>query len=116
MKKIIFLFVVLLSTGFSKDLLRLGAEAYIRGDYKTAVEQFEKTCDSGYVDSCGVLGMLYMNGQGTKQDYNKAAELFEKACNGKNIESCSILGVFYESGQGVKQDYLKAAELYKKSL
>ena len=41
-KKIIFLFVVLLSVGFSKDLLRLGAEAYIRGDYKTAVEQFEK--------------------------------------------------------------------------
>ena len=113
MKKIVFLSMILLTIGFSQDLLQLGAEAYIGGDYKTAAKHFEKTCDDGYIDSCSVLGMLYMDGQGVKQDYHKAAKLFEKACNGENIESCSVLGVLYESGEGVEQDYLKATELYR---
>ena len=42
MKKIVFLFVVLLSICFSKDLLQLGAEAYIRGDYKTEPSSLKK--------------------------------------------------------------------------
>ena len=93
MKKIVFLFVVLISICFSKDLLQLGAEAYIRGDYKTAAEQFEKTCDGGYIDSCSVLGVLYMDGHGVKQDYNKAAKLFEKACKNNYFNSCYNLGL-----------------------
>ena len=94
MKKIVFLSMILLTIGFSQDLLQLGAEAYIGGDYKTAAKHFEKTCDDGYIDSCSVLGMLYMDGQGVKQDYHKAAKLFEKACNGENIESCNVLGFY----------------------
>ena len=115
MKKIVFLFVVLLSICFSKDLLQLGAEAYIRGDYKTAAEQFEKTCDGGYIDSCSVLGIIYMDGQGVKQDYHKAAKLFEKACKGENAQGCYNLGFLYVKGQGVRQDYRIAKEYFGES-
>ena len=109
MKKFIFLSILLLTIGFSQDLLELGLEAYDKGDYTKSAELFEKGCNSGNVGGCANLGLLYDVGQGVKQDYKKAAELYEKACNSGNVISCFNLGIMYENGIGVEQSYLQIA-------
>ena len=114
MKKAVLLYTILLTIGFSKDLVELGLEAYSKGDYNKAVEIFTKTCNDGNNGNCYNLGLLYINGQGVKQDYNKAAKLYEKACNGEIIQACYNLGFLYYNGQGTTQDYYKTAQLWQK--
>lgn len=100
---------------FPKIFCGLELKLILEETIKQQSSSLKKTCDSGYADSCGVLGILYMNGQGVKQDYNKAAELFEKACNGENAQGCYNLGFLYVKGQGVRQDYRIAKEYFGES-
>ena len=115
MKKAVLLYTILLTIGFSKDLVELGLEAYSKGDYNKAVEIFTKTCNDGNNGNCYNLGLLYINGQGVKQDYNKAAKLYEKACNNGYNRGCFNLGAFYLKGKGAKQDYHIAKEYFYKA-
>ena len=45
MKKIVLLSMILLTTGFSKDLFELVVEAYNKSDYNEAAKQWQKACD-----------------------------------------------------------------------
>ena len=116
MKKIVLLSVILLTTGFSKDLFGLGLEAYDKGEFDEAAKQWQKACDNNVARACHNLGVLYEDAQGVKQDYHKAAELYKRSCDGGFVGSCLNLGVLYIKDRGVEQDYNKAINLYKKSL
>ena len=45
------------------------------GDYKTASKKFEHLAEQGIAAAQYCLGVMYHNGQGTKQDSKKAATL-----------------------------------------
>ncbi len=48
--------------------------------FATNFEENKKACDSGVMDGCHKLGLMYFKGDGVTQDYAKAKELFNKAC------------------------------------
>ena len=73
MKKAVLLSVILLTTSFSKDIVKLGIEAYDQGNYYKAAEIFSMACDDGNAECCNMLGALYSDGLGVKVDYHKAA-------------------------------------------
>ena len=115
MKKIVLLSMILLTTGFSKDLFELGFEAYNKGEFDKAAKQWQKACDDNVARACHNLGILYEDAEGVKQDYHKAAELYKRSCDGGFVGSCLNLGVLYIKDQVVEQDYSKAINLYKKA-
>ena len=115
MKRILVLLVVLFSIGFSEDLIGLGSEAYVKGDYQKAAELWQKACDSGEAKGCSRLGFLYQDGQGVNQDYQKAAQLYQKACDSGEANGYFNLGALYGNGLGVKQNFSTAKQYFGKA-
>ncbi|MGB5505711.1 MAG: tetratricopeptide repeat protein [Sulfurovum sp.] len=66
----------------------LGKEAGIRQDFRQAITLFSKACSNGEQKSCYQLGMMYANGDGTKQNYSTAKEYFRKACDLGHNDGC----------------------------
>lgn len=64
-----FLVGVVLSVYAFADAFSDATKTYERGDYKTAATLWTKACDGGNAVGCGILGILYDNGQGVKQGY-----------------------------------------------
>ncbi len=54
------------------DGLDRGAVAYLKGDYKTALREFQPLAEQGGVGAQFFLGVMYENGQGVPQDYVRA--------------------------------------------
>ena len=113
MKKLMLLTLIALSL-YGDSFKDVFAE-YNKGNLVKAVELYKKSCDGGYARGCGVLGLMYANGEGVKQDAYKAVELYKKSCDGGFAMGCFSLGFMYANGYGIKQDNLKAVELYKKA-
>nr|WP_314239031.1 hypothetical protein [uncultured Campylobacter sp.] len=81
MKRVFVLLVILLSVGFSKNLIESGKEAYSKGDYQKAARLYQKACDEGWALGCSNLGVLYADGQGVKQNFPTAKQYYGKACD-----------------------------------
>ena len=45
-----------------------------------ALNSYNKACDYGHRDSCGILGARYFAGKGVEQSIEKAVPFFENAC------------------------------------
>ena len=98
MKKIA-LIVLLAFTLFGAQLQE--AQRLFRiGDEKAAIEILTKSCDSGLLDSCIMLGNFYFSND--KLKYENAVKLYQKACEGGNLLGCDRLASAYYEGRGVK--------------
>jgi len=91
-------------------------------DYQREAVSYKKSCDSGSIRECYLLGTLYKEGLGVKKNYTKAtnlykkaANLFKKACDEGDSLRCNNLGDLYKKGLGVEQSYTKATFFYKKA-
>ncbi len=92
------------------------AQIYIStGDYKTALNYFEKACDGGNMLGCGAIGDLYQRALGVKKNYKKAVKFYTKSCYGGEMAGCGALGDLYMKGLGTDLSYAKAMELYTKA-
>ncbi|MEA2018478.1 MAG: tetratricopeptide repeat protein [Campylobacterota bacterium] len=77
----------------------------------------------GYIDSASknnreaqnVLGVMYRDGQGTKQNYVKALHYFEKSAQQDYNVAIMQLGFMYKLGLGVRQNYKKAFQHFKRA-
>jgi uncharacterized protein len=87
---------------------KTGSDAYERGNYATALREWQPLAEQGEADAQVGLGWLYTNGQGVPQDYAQALYWYEKAAKQGNQHAQVNLGTFYNLGHGVPQDYLKA--------
>ena len=83
--------------------------------YTEAVPYCEKACNLNNGLICGVLGILYAEGQGVRQNYQQAKTYYEKACNLNEGLGCSGLGFLYAEGQGVRQSKRTAKEYFGKA-
>ena len=91
------------------DLLSFlsGLEAYEKGNYKTAFNEFKPFAEQGEVNAQWFLGVMYHEGQGVIQDYKKSAKWYRLAAEQGLADAQNNLGVMYNEGQGVFQDYKK---------
>lgn len=63
--------------------------AYKHGEFEKAKSLFEKSCkDEKNGQACGMLGVMYNQGQGTAQDTKRAKECYKKACDYKFELGC----------------------------
>lgn len=86
------------------------AKNYLTGDKKDLVLQ-EKRCNiENDTNSCGLQGVLYMNGfSGLPVDNEKAEKYLNIACDQRKDEYCYFLSIFYAK----KGDIGKAKEKYQ---
>ena len=94
-----------------------GLAAYNKGDFATALKEWQPLAEQGDANSQYNLGLLYARGQGVAQDYKQAAAWYEKAANQGVPAAEYNLGVMYANGEGVPKSsedaekwFLKAAQ------
>ncbi len=90
---------------FSANYVK-GIEAYIDGDYKTALLEFQPLAEQGDASAQFFLGFMYRKGQGVVQDYKEAVKWLRLSAEQGDAEAQSNLGFMYGKGRGVLQDYL----------
>ncbi len=92
-----------------------GVDAYLRGDYSTALLEFKPLAEQGDSLAQDSLGFMYSKGQGVPQDYAEAVKWYRKAAEQGEAPAQHGLGDMYSKGQGVPQDYAEAVKWYRKA-
>lgn len=129
----------LTGSGFivSAEGLDAGEAAYNRGDYATALREFQALAEQGDARAQYVLGFLYSEGTGVSQNHHKAMKWYRKAAeqdyglaqlaqdDSKAVKWFGLaakqgmahaqrdLGFMYSMGLGVPQDKAKAVQWYR---
>ena len=85
-----------------------GLVAYKKGDYATALREWQPLAEQGDANAQFNLGALYYAERGVPQDYKTAAQWFRRAAEQGRADAQAILGGMYELGEGVPQDYVHA--------
>ncbi len=115
MKHLVLLFAILISFNSYADEFSDAMRSYIREDYSTAFETFEKLAEQGQAKAQGQLGYMYYYGKGTTLNYKHAINWLTKAAKQGVVGSQYRLGLIYDNGDGVLQDYKQAFHWYTKA-
>ena len=99
---------------FSADYQK-GLDAYDRGDYATALREWEPLAEQGNASAQHKMGWMYENGRGVPQDYKTAVKWTRLAAEQGDADAQYNLGSMYRKGQGVLQDYKTAQKWYRLS-
>ncbi len=92
--------------------LEKGLEAYLAGDYKTALAELILPAEQGDTTAQVILGKMYEEGQGVPQNYEVAVKLYKLSAEHGNNRAQFELGLLYTKGEGVSQDYKQAVKWY----
>jgi TPR repeat protein len=92
-----------------------GVDAYNRGDYKTAFNEWQPLAEQGYAGAQNNLALLYENGTGVLKDYKEAVKWYRKAAEQNYVEAQYSLALMYGKGLGVPYDLSKAKHWIKKA-
>lgn len=108
---------LLLSLSASADLGR-GLNAYQQHEYKTAINEFTLSANSGNPNAQVLLGNMYYEGIGTEKNYDIAFELTKTAVENETKPNMlpavhMNLGLMYLQGRGTAHDSLAAYNLFK---
>jgi uncharacterized protein len=92
-----------------------GADAFGKGDYKTAFKEFRLSAQQGNVNAQFFTGWMYANGKGVLKNEKEAVKWIRKAAeNGFAIAQTS-LGVKYFNGEGVLKNEKEAVKWFSKA-
>ena len=84
--------------------------------YKEAVPLMRQAAELGNPNAMGILGSMYLLGQGVPENGAIALEWLEKAVSAGGVGSSSVLGMALATGKaGVKPDITRARELLTKA-
>lgn len=70
--------------------------AYDKKDYQKAFNLYNKSCDSGDLGGCAMVGAIYEDGIVVTRNYYKALEYYDKACGMGGNWSCERLPILKE--------------------
>lgn len=85
-----------------------GLDAYNRGDFAAALEQWRPLAESGNPQAQTALAEMYFNGRGVSQDREAAAAWLRKAAQQGHVGAQYALAQMYIHGEGVTQDNIQA--------
>jgi TPR repeat protein len=86
--------------------------AYVKHDYKTALQLLRPLADDGDAQAEFLLGMIYSAGEGVPQSYTAALEFYRLAAKQGHPAAQHDLGTMYQNGQGVPQNFVRAHMWY----
>ena len=83
--------------------------AYKKGKYDVVMQNLKPMADNRQHAAEELLGVMYMQGQGTKKDPVQALDLLQRAAEANRPLAQHYLGVMYFTGEGMKEpDNIKA--------
>ncbi len=100
----IFIGLVIMLTPPAGADFQAGLEAADRGDYHTAVKEFQLSAERGDVKAWYNLGIMYQLGLGVPQDDQEAVRWYRLAAEQGHADAQVLLGTLYHLGQGVPRD------------
>jgi TPR repeat protein len=89
-----------------------GKDAYDRGDYATALNEWRPLAEQGDPSAQFRLGLLYENGNGVPRDFAKARLWYEKAAVQGEAKAQFYLGIQSAFGEGGPLDLVQAHMWY----
>jgi TPR repeat protein len=92
-----------------------GLDAYKRGDYIKALEEFSHLSAQGDALAQFALGQMYRQGKGVPKDTKIALRWYRKSAKQENKFAQHILGFIYEKGISVPKNYNVAVKWFHKS-
>ena len=92
-----------------------GVEAFERGDFAAALDEWRPLAERGLAEAQNNLGLIYDKGKGVPEDYTEAVKWYRKAAEQGKAGAQSNLGATYAHGWGVPQDYAEAVKWYRKA-
>ena len=91
---------------------RKGEEAYMIGDYATALREWTPLSEQGDLAAQFKLANMYRKGIGVPQDYKTAVKLYTLPAEQGNALAQYNLGIMHSFGLGVIQDYEASLKWY----
>ncbi|MEO1945498.1 MAG: tetratricopeptide repeat protein [Candidatus Thioglobus sp.] len=92
-----------------------GADAYKKGDYKTAFNEFKPLAERGHLKAQFGLGVMYEEGMGVLKDDKEAFKWYRKAAEQGDAAAQFTVAVWYDEGIGVLKDDKEAFKWYRKA-
>ena len=92
-----------------------GLTAYNKGDFETAVKEWQGPAEQGHAQALNGLGFLYMNGQGVAQDDTRALGYFLIAAKRNFAAAQYNAGILYSRIKGAMRNQRKASEWIMKA-
>lgn len=89
--------------------------AYDRADYKTALNVWMETAESGDAEAQVNVGQIFERGLGGEPNYEAAVVWYKKAAEQGNARAQFNLGTLYEQGLGVEKSKLVALNYYRQA-
>jgi len=99
-------------TASARADFKAGENAYHRGDYATALREWQPLAKQGHAVAQYHLGLLYSNGQGVQKDDAQARQWYEKAAVQGHAEAQVNLGILLDYGRGGPQEFKMAVRWY----
>jgi TPR repeat protein len=90
-----------------------GLAAAQRGDFTTALQEWQPLAEAGSSTAQYNLAIMYANGEGVPQDDGEAARWYRLAAEQGSVAAQLSLGFIYEAGKGVPRDGLEAIRWYR---
>jgi len=90
-----------------------GLDAYRRGDYAAALQEWRPLAERGLPSAQYRLGTMYAYGIFVVKDYKVARAWYEEAARQGEAPAAYELGLMYEIGRGVVEDRHRAAYWYQ---
>ena len=90
-----------------------GMDANNRGDYATALREWQPLAEQGDALAQYNLGVLYRKGRGVPQDDVQARQWYAKAAAQGQAKAQFNLGTLYFNGEGVPKDYQQALRWFR---
>jgi len=102
------LLVAVLVTHANAQNFGAGLDAYDRGDFETALREWQPLAEQGDARAQFNLGVIHFNAQSVPHDPNKAVQWYRAAADQGYGPAQAGLAFMYETGQGVLQNYIEA--------
>ncbi len=114
MKKLVALLILSLAFATAPAFadFQEGYDAYYKGDYKTALREWQPLVEQRDAKVQYFLGEMHYLGWGVLQDYKTAVKWYTLSAEQGHAKAQATLGLLYERGYGVVQDYARAHMWY----
>lgn len=94
--------------------LAAARDLYEAGNFAAALPLFQRAAEGGDAEAMGFLGVMYLNGEGTRPDPSLAVLWLRKAVDQKrDARAMNALGTAFERGAGEDQSDRWAAHWYR---
>ena len=105
--------MAVLGSGQALANTRTGISAYQRGDYATALREWEQGARAGDPQALYNLGVAYAEGKAVPRDQARAVTYYQQGASKGSVLAAYNLGQAYRKGEGVGVDHAQAAKWYR---